>query len=100
MTDLDALGALTLELRDRFGPPPEAALNLLYLVQLKVVAARAGVESIAAEEELIVQLAPDRPFQPGELLERFRDRWRSRPGQLRLARRGRDLHWQDVLQQI
>ena len=66
VTDLDALGALTLELRDRFGPPPEPALNLLYLVQLKCLAARAGVESIAAtDEEIIVQLRAAARFDSG-----------------------------------
>ena len=35
------------ELRDRFGPLPQAVENLLYLVDLKLLAAAAGVESIA-----------------------------------------------------
>ena len=101
VTDLDALGALTLELRDRFGPPPEPALNLLYIVQLKCLGALVGVESVAAtDDEIIVQLRAAARFNAGALLDRFRDRVTLRPGQVRIARRGRDLHWQDVLQQV
>ena len=35
------------ELRDRFGPLPEAIVNLLYLVDLKLLAGNAGVESVS-----------------------------------------------------
>ena len=34
------------EMKDRFGPLPDAAENLLYLVDLKILAGEAGVESI------------------------------------------------------
>ena len=34
------------ELRDRFGPLPQVAANLLYLVDLKLLAGEAGVESV------------------------------------------------------
>ena len=41
-----ALEALSREWRDRFGPVPEAADNLLRVAELKVAAARAGVSAI------------------------------------------------------
>ena len=38
------------ELRDRFGPPPPATENLLMLVELRILAAAAGVESVVQTE--------------------------------------------------
>ena len=42
------------ELRDRFGPQPLQVHNLLYVVRLKMMADRAGIESITREDRLIV----------------------------------------------
>jgi transcription-repair coupling factor (superfamily II helicase) len=38
------------ELAERFGPLPEPARNLIYLLDIKVLAIRAGVESIIEQE--------------------------------------------------
>ncbi len=38
------------ELEDRFGPLPETARNLMYLLDVKVLAIRAGIESIVEQE--------------------------------------------------
>ena len=46
----DAAGDLERELNDRFGAPPAPVRNLLYIVRLRALAARAGVASIAREE--------------------------------------------------
>ncbi|MCJ7707245.1 MAG: transcription-repair coupling factor, partial [Anaerolineales bacterium] len=43
------LQAVALELGDRFGPLPPEVENLLYQLRLKILAARAGVEAISAE---------------------------------------------------
>ena len=43
------LQAVALELGDRFGPLPPEVQNLLYQLRLKILAARAGVEAISAE---------------------------------------------------
>ena len=40
------MGDIRTELQDRFGPIPEPVEDLLYLVNVKLVAADAGVESI------------------------------------------------------
>ena len=45
------------ELLDRFGPPPWQVQNLLYVVRLKQLAGRAGVQSITnAEGQLVLRL--------------------------------------------
>jgi transcription-repair coupling factor (superfamily II helicase) len=46
----DAAEDLERELNDRFGMPPTPVRNLLYIVRLRALAARAGVASIAREE--------------------------------------------------
>ncbi len=42
------------ELRDRFGPVPWQAENLLYVVRLKLLARKANIESINRERDRIV----------------------------------------------
>ena len=39
------------ELRDRFGPPPAQVEDLLYVLQVKALAIRAGVSAIGREDE-------------------------------------------------
>ncbi|MFQ5860865.1 MAG: transcription-repair coupling factor, partial [Dehalococcoidia bacterium] len=46
--------ALEEELRDRFGPLPEPVSNLLYVVELKALAATAGVESLVRDSAWLV----------------------------------------------
>jgi transcription-repair coupling factor (superfamily II helicase) len=53
--DILAIGT---ELADRFGPPPRPVENLLYQLQVKVRAARAGVESIATDGGQLVITLP------------------------------------------
>src|SRR5881392_490066 len=46
LRELDELVALRGELQDRYGPPPEAMRNLLYGVEVKLRAARAGATEV------------------------------------------------------
>lgn len=55
----DEAGAVALEVKDRFGPPPAEAMSLLYLVQLKALAARAGIQTIGVEDnDIVLRLGP------------------------------------------
>ena len=45
----DELAALRKELEDRFGPLPSAAENLLYQLRVKILAQRAGADTVAME---------------------------------------------------
>lgn len=49
ITRLDEIAAMEAELKDRFGPLPVPALNLLYQLRLKVIALQAQVEAIVVE---------------------------------------------------
>ena len=62
LTALDAVDELAHEFADRFGPTPEEVRNLLFVVQIKVLAINAGVEAIGFEE--------------GQLLIKMRCAWR------------------------
>ncbi|MBM4433953.1 MAG: transcription-repair coupling factor, partial [Chloroflexi bacterium] len=60
LRELDDLSALRDELRDRYGPPPEPVRNLLYGVEVKLRAIRAGAVDVRARgPEIRVTLAAD-----------------------------------------
>ena len=47
------------ELGDRFGPLPQPAESLLQMLEIKILAARAGVESIRAQgKQIVLSMAP------------------------------------------
>jgi len=46
LRELDELVALRAELQDRYGPPPEPMRNLLYGVEVKLRAAKAGATEV------------------------------------------------------
>jgi transcription-repair coupling factor (superfamily II helicase) len=46
------------DFKDRFGAPPVEVINLLYAVKIKVLAAKAKLESISTEGSLIVLRRP------------------------------------------
>jgi transcription-repair coupling factor (superfamily II helicase) len=56
--------ALQHELRDRFGPPPSAAENLLFAVRIRALARAAGVSAVQQEDgQLVVRAAGDVPLR-------------------------------------
>jgi hypothetical protein len=89
------------ELRDRFGEPPEPALNLMTWLQIKSQALAAGVNSIVTTpEEFIVRLPEGSPMDREKLRRRFgRDpSVRVGPQFVRLDRRALgDSSWLDAL---
>jgi transcription-repair coupling factor (superfamily II helicase) len=54
----DEIAAVGVELADRFGPLPDMVENLLYQLQVKLLAARAGVSTINSENGQIVLTVP------------------------------------------
>ena len=54
LKDVGGVDEMEDELRDRFGPLPWQAQNLLYVARLRLGAKRAGVESISREDGRIV----------------------------------------------
>ena len=60
---MEELGQLQEELRDRFGPVPTEADNLLYAVRVRILAEQAGVEAVSRERRqggsVVVRLRED-----------------------------------------
>ena len=61
--EVEEIGQVQEELRDRFGPVPREAHNLLYSVRVRVLAERAGMEAVTREAreggEVTVRLRDD-----------------------------------------
>ncbi|MFQ5340451.1 MAG: transcription-repair coupling factor, partial [Anaerolineae bacterium] len=84
------VAAMERELKDRFGDLPPEAQNLLFLLRLKAVAARAGVQYVAREgKTIVIKLAGAGPRQRAAILRRF-------AGRLRV---GRDQVWMPLVEQ-
>ncbi len=99
--DEEEVGRLALEIKDRFGAPPAEALNLLFLVQLKATAARAGVQSIAAEgQRIVVRLNDEAQPDRARLVRRLGRAVELTPHQVRLDRRRLGGGWQAALQEV
>ena len=100
-TTEEDVGKIALEIRDRFGVPPVEALNLLFLVQLKAAAARAGIQSIAAEgQQIVLRLGEGARPDRAELVRRFGRSLSLSPHQVRLDRRRLGPGWQVLLQEV
>ncbi len=119
---------LVRELEDRFGPLPEATRNLMYLLDIKVLAIRAGVESIVEQEGEIFLRWPapsletemrrkggakntaqtaerKRPtgranVDPRRLMKKFGDSLRITPNQMRLNIKLLKDGWRDTLKDL
>ena len=50
----DELERLVLEVRDRYGPPPESVLNLAEYASIRLLADRIGLESVDREASVVV----------------------------------------------
>jgi transcription-repair coupling factor (superfamily II helicase) len=83
----DELGAFFDELVDRYGPLPEAADNLLYLVRLRLAAGEAGIREIDADDVRITLRFFGAPPPAGfELARRLAPGSSAGSNQLRLPR--------------
>jgi transcription-repair coupling factor (superfamily II helicase) len=74
VTELGQSEALEKEIRDRFGPPPEAVDNLFFLLNLKLKALAAGVEGIKKrpiQDDVLIQLRDGATFDRYDLGKRF-----------------------------
>jgi transcription-repair coupling factor (superfamily II helicase) len=84
------------ELLDRFGPLPAPVKNLLYLVRIKALGAKAGVESIYEGKGQVVLKFLDGIKPPTDLGREIE----SGPTQLRLNRRPLGKNWPQSLEGV
>jgi transcription-repair coupling factor (superfamily II helicase) len=82
---VDDARAISQEISDRFGPPPEPVENLLTIIELKGQAISLGVSSITVvDNELIVKLPAKRQLARSALYRAYGSALRLTPNQLRL----------------
>jgi len=94
------LGELISELHDRFGPLPEEAQNLAFLVGLRLQAARASVTQVSASPtDIVVKLRNTPPTDLARLSRQIGSPVRSGSNQLRIPR-GRGQGWIVALQSL
>ena len=99
-TSAQELRILRAELRDRFGPPPEAAEHLLTWLELKALALRAGVPAIATgEDEITIRLPEDIGRAREDLLKLMDEVVRIGPQFIRINRRAAGATWVDRLRE-
>jgi transcription-repair coupling factor (superfamily II helicase) len=64
----DELDRLVLEVRDRYGPPPESVLNLAEYAAIRLLADRIGLESLDREgSSVVLKFRPDAKLDPAWL---------------------------------
>jgi transcription-repair coupling factor (superfamily II helicase) len=97
----DEVGQIVLELRDRYGPLPERALELIWLVQLRQLAAKAGVAAVSTtENEIVLRFQNEQPSRLRPLETRFAPHLRAGRAYLWLDRVGLGLRWQETLEAV
>lgn len=98
---LEQLEPLAQEFIDRFGPLPVAVENLLYAVKIKLLATKAGIESIITEDgQIIVRRFKGVHFDQQKLEPVLRGGVRVGITQLRLNPRRLGGEWQKALEEV
>lgn len=103
-TTSETVGQITLEMQDRFGKLPKPALDLIYILQLKVLAARSGIASIGqVDDELVIRLGEGtaarlRSHDLERKLPDLRNMLRIGPSTLRMSMYALGKQWQARLQ--
>ncbi len=99
--EVEHVEALGQEFSDRFGTPPREVENLLYALKIKVLASKAGIESIATEDgQIILQLFEGMRFDHEKLQPLLKDGIKLGTTQLRLNPKRLGSQWRGVLEGI
>ncbi len=89
------------EFADRFGALPQEVENLLYAVRIKLLAARAGIESVSTEDsQIVLRLFGGMHFDRQKLEPVLREGVKLGLTQLRLEYKRLGGDWQKVLEEV
>jgi transcription-repair coupling factor (superfamily II helicase) len=92
---------IALELSDRFGPIPQAVKNLLYVVEIKQLAAVAMVQSISTEDrQVVLHFDGTREIDKLPLTQDFRYGIKVGSSRIKLDIKLLGTSWQDVLKKV
>jgi transcription-repair coupling factor (superfamily II helicase) len=98
---VEQVETLAQEFSDRFGSLPIEVKNLLYAVKVKILAAKAGIESIATEDgQIVLRLFDGMQFDKQKLEPCFKDGIKVGTTQLRLDLKRLGKGWQGVLEEV
>jgi len=98
---IEQIEAIAEELNDRFGALPAEVKNLLYAVKIKILAAKAGIESISTEEgQIILRLFEGMKFTPHQRALPLPDGVKMGTSQLGLNVKRLGKEWEGVLEGI
>ncbi|MEA1958112.1 MAG: transcription-repair coupling factor [Chloroflexota bacterium] len=101
ITSREEVEAMRGELIDRFGQLPPQVVNLLYAVDIKVLAMEAGVESIVSEDrQLTLKLPPDKKFDKVKVQTILGNGVKVGTTQLRLDLAKLGNHWRAILEGV
>jgi len=89
------------ELNDRFGPPPEEVNNLMYIVKIKSLAARGGIDSINTENgDIVLRLIDGLRFDPRKLAPVYKYGLKIGTAQLRFSAWQPGKGWKKALEEV
>jgi len=95
------LDELKNELEDRFGPLPQEIKDLLYMVRIKLLGSKAGIESISSEDgQIVLSLDATAKFDKLSLQRSLGNKLKIGTNQLRLDMRRAGEEWRAVLEQV
>ena len=98
---VEQIEAIAQEFSDRFGTLPAEVENLLYAVKVKILAAKAGIESITTEDGLIViRLFEGMQFTPKQRELPLHDGVKMGVRQISLSYKRLDKGWKGVLEGV
>jgi len=98
---LEQIEAIAEELNDRFGALPIEVQNLLYAVKIKILAAKAGIESISTEDgQIILRLFNGMKFTPHQRALPLPDGVRMGTSQIGINPKRVGKEWQRVVEGV
>jgi transcription-repair coupling factor (superfamily II helicase) len=98
---VEKLDDILKEYNDRFGKPPIEVLNLIYAIKIKVLATKAGVESITTEEgNVIIRRFQGKPFDTQRFVQSLTDSVTVGRTQIRIDYKKIGKGWRGVLESI
>ncbi|MFH1663077.1 MAG: transcription-repair coupling factor [Chloroflexota bacterium] len=97
----EQIEVLRYDFKDRFGEMPPEVENLLYAVRIKLLAARAGIESISTEDgQIVLRLFSGMRFYKNKLESVLREGIKFGLIQLRLDYKKLGSKWREVLEEV
>ncbi|MQY56062.1 MAG: transcription-repair coupling factor [Dehalococcoidia bacterium] len=92
---------MTQELRDRFGVLPQPVENLLYIIEIKILAAKVGVESIYTRgKQVVLNLADRKTLTNLPSWQEYKDAVKVSTRQIRLDTNRLGDKWPEVLGEV